>query len=170
MSGVEDLSCSVELSKVRTAVEFIIGRGDSTTSPSEITLLPISAWWADPAGPNEISALRTAGLVVRPAINAIGPGIAAVSARLQTGRLRILRTGCPNLVREATLYRYPSGQEADRGENPVDDNNHALAALRYLVAGLDARFLARFRRSPARDDAPTDNLPPDNSSLWTSLS
>src|SRR5256712_488767 len=31
-------SLGVELSKVRTAVEFIIGRGDSTTSPSEITL------------------------------------------------------------------------------------------------------------------------------------
>src|SRR5688500_14809579 len=33
-------SLGVELSKVRTAVEFIIGRGDSTTSPSEITLTP----------------------------------------------------------------------------------------------------------------------------------
>jgi ATP-dependent Clp protease ATP-binding subunit ClpA len=33
-------SFDVELSKVRTAVEFIIGRGDSTTSPSEITLSP----------------------------------------------------------------------------------------------------------------------------------
>src|ERR671931_419830 len=33
-------SRGVELSKVRTAVEFIIGRGDSTTSPSEITLSP----------------------------------------------------------------------------------------------------------------------------------
>ena len=30
----------VELSKVRSSVEFIIGRGDSTTSPSEITLSP----------------------------------------------------------------------------------------------------------------------------------
>jgi diadenosine tetraphosphate (Ap4A) HIT family hydrolase len=30
----------VELSKARTAVEFIISRGDSTTSPSEITLSP----------------------------------------------------------------------------------------------------------------------------------
>jgi ATP-dependent Clp protease ATP-binding subunit ClpA len=30
----------IELSKVRSAVEFIIGRGDSTTSPSEITLSP----------------------------------------------------------------------------------------------------------------------------------
>jgi ATP-dependent Clp protease ATP-binding subunit ClpA len=33
-------SFGVELSKVRTAVQFIIGRGDSTTSPSEITLSP----------------------------------------------------------------------------------------------------------------------------------
>src|SRR5947207_1337639 len=33
-------SLGVELSKARTAVEFIIGRGDSTTSPSEITLSP----------------------------------------------------------------------------------------------------------------------------------
>src|SRR5438045_685424 len=33
-------SLGVELSKARTAVEFIIGRGDSTASPSEITLSP----------------------------------------------------------------------------------------------------------------------------------
>ncbi|MDQ3400698.1 MAG: ATP-dependent Clp protease ATP-binding subunit [Chloroflexota bacterium] len=33
-------SLGVELSKVRTAVEFIIGRGDSTTTPAEITLSP----------------------------------------------------------------------------------------------------------------------------------
>ena len=33
-------SLGVELSNVRTAVEFKIGRGDATTSPSEITLAP----------------------------------------------------------------------------------------------------------------------------------
>jgi ATP-dependent Clp protease ATP-binding subunit ClpA len=33
-------SLGVELSKVRKAVEFIIGRGDATTAPSEITLSP----------------------------------------------------------------------------------------------------------------------------------
>ena len=33
-------SLGVELSKVRTGVESLIGRGDSTTSPSEITLSP----------------------------------------------------------------------------------------------------------------------------------
>jgi ATP-dependent Clp protease ATP-binding subunit ClpA len=33
-------SLGVELSKARSSVEFIIGRGDATTSPSEITLSP----------------------------------------------------------------------------------------------------------------------------------
>jgi ATP-dependent Clp protease ATP-binding subunit ClpA len=33
-------SLGVELSKVRTAVEFLVGRGDTTISPSEITLSP----------------------------------------------------------------------------------------------------------------------------------
>ena len=33
-------SLGVELVKVRTALEFMVGRGDQTTSPSEITLSP----------------------------------------------------------------------------------------------------------------------------------
>src|SRR3989442_6624211 len=33
-------SLGVELSKVRKAVEFIVGRGEAATSPSEITLSP----------------------------------------------------------------------------------------------------------------------------------
>jgi hypothetical protein len=33
-------SLGIELMKVRTALEFIVGRGDQTTSPSEITLSP----------------------------------------------------------------------------------------------------------------------------------
>jgi ATP-dependent Clp protease ATP-binding subunit ClpA len=33
-------SCGIELEKVRTALEFIVGRGDQPTTPSEITLSP----------------------------------------------------------------------------------------------------------------------------------
>ncbi len=33
-------SLGIELTKVRTALDFIVGRGDQTTSPSEITLSP----------------------------------------------------------------------------------------------------------------------------------
>jgi hypothetical protein len=126
-------------------------------------------WFADPSGASEIAALRAAGLDVRGGDNDVRPGIAAVSARLQTGRLRVLRTACPNLLREASLYRYPTAAEQLRdGENPVDEHNHALAALRYLVCGLDTRFLARLRRRPA-GDSPAAPPIPDDDRLWTRL-
>jgi hypothetical protein len=93
--------------------------------------------------------LRASGLVVRRGDNDIRPGIAAVTARLRTGRLKVRRDACPELLNEARLYRYPSAAErALRGENPVDDHNHALGALRYLISRLDAHFIARLRRNP----------------------
>jgi hypothetical protein len=103
-------------------------------------------WYADPAGRTEIEELRAAGHKVRRGPNDIRPGIAAVTARIRTGRLKVHTAACPNLLAEARLYRYPSEAERTRsGENPVDENNHALAALRYLICGIDARSLARPR-------------------------
>jgi hypothetical protein len=105
-------------------------------------------WFADPAGRTEMEELRSAGLCIRAGDNDIRPGIAAVSARLRTGRLKVNAQTCPNLLREAGLYRYPTAAErALHGENPVDADNHALAALRYLVSKIDVRFLARLRRA-----------------------
>jgi hypothetical protein len=131
-------------------------------------------WYADPAGATEIAELRSAGLAVRRGDNDIRLGIAAVSARLRTGRLKVLGRACPNLPAEARLYRYPTANERGvLGENPVDENNHALAALRYLVSKLDSRFIARLRqRVPATgpleieqrfpaDEAEHDNDRPD---------
>lgn len=126
-------------------------------------------WFADPSGATEIAGLRAAGLTVRSGDNDLRAGIAAVSARLQTGRLRVLRRGCPQLMHEAGLYRYPTSAERLRGqENPVDEFNHALAALRYLVAGLDASFLARLRRQPLPSSSVSAAEPDDH--LWTPLS
>ncbi len=110
--------------------------------------IPGVVWAADPSGATEIAELRSADLKVLRGDNDIRLGIAAVTARLRTGRLRVSRTGCPNLVAESKLYRYPSADERKLiGENPVDDHNHALAALRYLVSRLDQRFIARLRRA-----------------------
>jgi hypothetical protein len=139
-------------------------------------------WYADPAGRTEIEELRASGLVVRRGDNDIRPGIAAVAARLRTGRLKVRRDTCPNLIAEARLYRYPTAAErALRGENPVDEHNHALGALRYLISRLDAHFIARLRKrgadggtgvapgasSDRRDACPTEIDPED---LWTKLS
>jgi hypothetical protein len=134
-------------------------------------------WYADPSGATERCELLCAGLVVRAGDNALRPGIAAVSARLENGTLRVLEGSCPNLLAEAALYRY-SDEAGDRhAEAPVDEHNHALAALRYLVSRLDARQMAR-NRGPAGGGDTTPNPPPaprkerpwlrlDNESLWT---
>jgi hypothetical protein len=134
-------------------------------------------WYADPSGATEIAELRIGGLAVRRGDNDIRLGIAAVSARLRTGRLKVLRDACPNLSAEARLYRYPTAAErALRGENPVDEHNHALGALRYLVSKLDAHFIVRLRKPepapesgrPADPDAGAWNRV-DNDNLWTPL-
>lgn len=122
-------------------------------------------WYADPAGRTEIEELRCAGFVVRPGDNTLRAGLAAVTARIETGRLKVLRDGCPNLLREASLYRYPRPDERRvEGEDPVDAHNHALAALRYLVSRLDRTFLARARRAPARPE-PVPAV--DDAGWWT---
>jgi hypothetical protein len=134
-------------------------------------------WHADPAGATEIAEFRRAGLKILRGENALQAGIAAVHARLRTGRLRVLRAACPNLLAEAKLYRYPksgiSNSNSESGsadvgftgsEAPIDQYNHALAALRYLVSRLDVGFLARFRR---RSDEKSNAHVPDASGAVT---
>jgi hypothetical protein len=129
-------------------------------------------WYADPSGANERCELRLAGFAVREGDNALRPGIAAVSARLESGTLRVLEGRCPHLLAEASLYRYGDGPGQRLSEAPLDEDNHALGALRYLVAGLDAGRLAR-RRPPAAPGAaprpPRPWLRLDNEALWTRL-
>ncbi|MBI3821446.1 MAG: hypothetical protein HY289_02075 [Planctomycetes bacterium] len=96
-------------------------------------------WHADPAGHTESEELRRAGLKIRNGENSIRHGIALVTERIRTGRLKV-SPRCVNLIGEARLYRYPTPAERDQlGENPIDAHNHALAALRYLVSRLLVR-------------------------------
>ncbi len=136
-------------------------------------LPPGHEWYADPAGRTEIEELRAAGHKVIAGQNDIRLGIAAVTARLRTGRLRVSRAGCPRLIAEAQRYRYPDEGAADQAEKPLDADNHALAALRYLISRIDARFLARLRRQDRHaDPAPKTSSHQDrlnNPNLWNIL-
>ncbi len=71
-------------------------------------------------------------------------GIAAVSAGLEDGGRRVLEGRCPHLLPEAGMYRWGESEDR-RAETPADEHNHALAALRYLVATIDRRRLGRRR-------------------------
>jgi hypothetical protein len=131
-------------------------------------------WYADPAGATEIAELRAASHKVLPGNNSIRLGIQAVTARLRTGRLKVAAS-CRNLLAEARLYRYPSANERSAlGEHPVDDHNHALGALRYLISCLDARFLARLRQCQHDENEPVEHHQRDtwnqldNPAIWTS--
>src|SRR5262249_50321995 len=104
-------------------------------------------WYADPAGAQEIGALRQFGLAVRRGGNDIGARIAPLRARPGPSQVQVVRSACPNLLAEARLYRYPRRQDGQPDhETPIDDNNHAIAALRYLVARLDHNFIRQYRR------------------------
>jgi hypothetical protein len=112
---------------------------------------------ADPSQPSYIKELRMAGFTVRKAFNKIPPGIAAVKARMERGKLHIVRHKCPNTFEEAKMYQYPK----EGGEVPIDKWNHAMDALRYLIARIDRGFISRYlgkvNGQPAElgDDHPT---------------
>jgi hypothetical protein len=92
-------------------------------------------WWADPAGADQVAELRRHGHDVVASTH-IGQqplqhGIDLVTRRIRTGRLRV-RGDLGHLIDEAGKYRYDQ-----QTERPLDRDNHALAALRYLVAAID---------------------------------
>jgi hypothetical protein len=121
-------------------------------------------WYADPAGATEMAELRRAGLLVRKGDNNIRQGIALVTARIRTGRLKVAPS-CVNLIAESRLYRYPTPAERDQlGENPIDAHNHALAALRYLVSRITRQAAAS-----APTPAEKKRRPIDDESQWTPL-
>jgi len=94
-------------------------------------------WFADPSQPENIRSMRNEDLNIKPARNKILPGIDAVNARIQSGRL-IISDRCTALRAEITNLVYKDEQ----GDKPVDKNNHACDALRYLVLGIDWQKLA----------------------------
>ena len=130
----------------------------NTPLHEHIQALPKIMWYADPSGAVEIAAFRHADHKVRKGDNNIRFGIAAVNARIRTGRLNVNPQRCPNLASEAKLYRYADATDGNvRDENPIDEHNHALGALRYLISRIDARFMAQLSRSgPPPADGPLE--------------
>ena len=135
-----------------------------------LTYLPRDVtWYVDPSGANERAEMRRAGFMVCPGKNPVREGIQAIRARLEAGKLRIVAGACPNLLSEAALYRYGADPAERKAEIPVDEHNHAIAALRYLLSKLDARGLGAGSQSePAGVDDRRDRPPkPVAEAAWT---
>ena len=166
----------------RDGVLWLTGEHYETQKPLSyhVRFLPKDVrWYADPSGPAEIDELNCGGFVVSAGENALRLGIAAVAARLENGTLKVLAGACPNLLREASLYRYSHDPLDRRSETPVDAHNHALAALRYMVAKIDAHQLARLaKKAPGQPAVETEDqlkkrqkqyLSYGNEDLWTRI-
>ncbi len=97
----------------------------------------VETWYADPSRADLIDQLRRLGLPVYPNhVRQIETGIAMVGQRIRRQRLLVWDC-CASLVRESTEYEYGKDRAGNTKTTPLDQHNHAMDALRYLVCGLD---------------------------------
>jgi PBSX family phage terminase large subunit len=118
----------------------------------------IEAFICDPSEPGYIKQFRNAKLPTREAFNDIALGIDNIQQRLRIGedkraRLYFVRGGlterdeglaekhAPTCAEEEIeAYVWPKGVDGKAlKEVPVDDNNHAMDAMRYAAAYLDLK-------------------------------
>jgi len=106
-------------------------------------------YYPDPAEPDRNEELRRAGLNVREVSKDIEAGINAVRELLKTNRLKIHHS-CRNLISEFETYSYPEKKPMmNEKEKPIDEYNHALDAIRYVLymqepAGMERRQAKQF--------------------------
>lgn len=101
--------------------------------------------WAADHNPENIKKLRKGGHNVHKAKkhkkgssnSGILNGILMCAARMYNGKIKIVENFCPALCEESNLYRYPEKDEEVVGDKPLDEDNHAMDAMRYMVTEID---------------------------------
>ena len=93
-------------------------------------------YFADPSEPELIRKLNNSGIRTRKAKRNILFGVDAVNSRIYKKTLEI-SPECKAVIQEAENYMYPKEEDTPVGEKPVDNFNHAMDALRYMVVGAD---------------------------------
>jgi phage terminase large subunit len=78
------------------------------------------------------------GLWFREAVNNIESGIMKIFTYFSMSKLKIM-SNCIYTIKEGREYKYQDGKidlQKNRGENPMDFNNHAMDTLRYIIQEL----------------------------------
>lgn len=111
----------------------------------------VVSWECDPSSPENIDALRRAGVRAKGAMNRVLPGIQSVGARFSSDRIRI-SPDCPHLIGELRSYTWRQRSDGTTiPDEPVKANDHACDALRYAIMGLSApRTTATWRTHTER--------------------
>jgi PBSX family phage terminase large subunit len=93
--------------------------------------------YPDPENPSAIKVIqskRANVIEVNKGKGSIVSGISRIRELLKQNRLYIHKS-CVNLLLEMETYAYPDGKEGrNDDEVPVDSNNHAIDALRYVLS------------------------------------
>jgi Terminase large subunit, T4likevirus-type, N-terminal len=137
-------------------------------------------WWCDPAGADQIAEIHHGGhdavSCVHLGQKPLDNGINAVTERIRTGRLKVRGDLC-ELIDESKKYiRDPHRLDG----RPLDKDNHLLAALRYMIVGIDRLRVvkdasgdsspidpnARLAEAAARAALETAHRDPDNGHWW----
>lgn len=110
-----------ELDHARDCVEFCARRG-------------VRVVYVDPNAISFITCLKRENrhLWVRPAKNAVIPGIMKLDTMLSTGDLKI-KSNCTNLIDEMNMYAWNTSKSESGKDEPKKEFDHAIDALRYFL-------------------------------------
>lgn len=117
--------------------------------------------YPDPEAPAAIAELRKRGVNVRDVVkgkDSIKNGIDRVRELLKAGKLRI-HASLKNTIMEFETYSYPDRKPMqNEKENPIDENNHMMDALRYAITMSSKQSSAHVHY--ANSAMPRNNLSP----------
>lgn len=127
--------------KVKNGVYFVDHELYRTGMTDEETADYVSAQrpqkvYPDPAQPQSILVMKRKGLNVRDVVkgkDSIEHGINTIRELFKQNRL-FIHSSCINLITELETYSYADKSPyRNANENPIDEFNHAIDALRYVV-------------------------------------
>ena len=95
----------------------------------------------DPSASSLMVAASKRGIKNTKANNDVMEGLRMVYSLMSTGHILINKDNCPNLISEIGLYCWDEKKGDNGKELVVKKNDHALDALRYVVATTTQPFL-----------------------------
>jgi len=100
----------------------------------------LQGWIYDPARVTDVVDLEPFGISpLYRANNAVLPGISALTMLIKSGRFKVMRGRCANLVDQMEKYSFPTDAMSGdvRAENPIKKDDHGPDCARYLAATLE---------------------------------
>lgn len=100
----------------------------------------IGTFFCDPSQPGYIEEFNRHGLTAVGADNDIRRGVDLTFALIKENKLKFFKGTCPHTLDEIETYHYGEPKDlgpddADKEQKPVDQDNHAMDAMRYVTMG-----------------------------------